>query len=191
MSDPQNTLLPKIVFFHSKGFLTQDIAKILSTTPAVWQRSLENQIIPSYNFFKEFLKSEEKTIAVIKHFAGILLYDLHISVAPNIEALREIGVPELNIVALFTKKPQAFTANADRFKEIVEEVKKMGFNPTKVMSGVAIHALRAMSKSAWEKKVEVYKKWGLSEDQILVAFGKHPWFMLVSVEKIMSPFFCQ
>ncbi|XP_059654582.1 transcription termination factor MTERF2, chloroplastic-like [Cornus florida] len=156
--DPESNLFPKIEFFHSKGFSTQDIAKLLSTTPEVLRRSLENKIIPSYNFLTELLKSQEKTNAAIKHLARILLYDdLQISVAPNIEALREIGVPKSNIVTFFTSRPQAFTPNADRFKEIVEEVKKMGFNPTKVMFGVAIHALRAMTKSTWEKKVEVYK----------------------------------
>ncbi|XP_059654573.1 transcription termination factor MTERF2, chloroplastic-like [Cornus florida] len=186
MSNPENTFLPKIEFFQSKGVSTQDTAKILSTTPAVLRRSLENQIIPSYNFFKEFLKSEEKTNATIKRCAVLLLLDLHTSVAPNIEALREIGMPESIIVNFLTNQPHAFTPNADRFKEILEEVKKMGFNPTKVMFGLAIHALRAMTKSTWEKKVEVYKKWGLSEDQILVAFGKQPWFMIVSVEKIMG-----
>ncbi|XP_059654569.1 uncharacterized protein LOC132301322 [Cornus florida] len=153
MSDPESTLFPKIEFFHSKGFLAQEIAKILSTTPEVLRRSLENHIIPSYNFLKELLKSEEKTIAAIKHCARLLLFDLHISVAPNIESLREIDVSESIIVAFFAKQPQAFTPNADRFKEIVEEVKKMGFNPTTMMFDIAIHALGAMSKSNWEKKV--------------------------------------
>ncbi|XP_059654564.1 transcription termination factor MTERF15, mitochondrial-like [Cornus florida] len=188
LSDPENTLLPKIEFFHSKGFSTQDITKIVSAAPGVLRRSLENQIIPAYNFFKALLKTEEKTKLVIKRFARILLYDdLHIYVIPNIEALREIGVPESNIVGLFTMQPRAFImTNTDRFKEIVEEVKKMGFNPTKMMFGAAIHALRAMSKSTWEKKVEVFKKWGFSEDDILVAFRKHPRFMEASEDKIIG-----
>ncbi|XP_058211713.1 transcription termination factor MTERF15, mitochondrial-like [Rhododendron vialii] len=42
----------------------------------------------------------------------------------------------------------------------------------------------SVSKLAWKKKIEVYKKWGLSEDEILGAFGKYPWFMMVSEEKI-------
>ncbi|XP_059663520.1 uncharacterized protein LOC132309206 [Cornus florida] len=183
MFDPQKKLLPKIEFFQSKGFSTEDIAKILTATPRVFGGSLKNQIIPSYNFFKELLKSEEKTNAVIKRFASILV---SAAIAPNIEALREIGVPESNIVALLTNQPSAFTPNADRFKEILEEVKKLGFNPERMMFAVAIYVLRAMSKSNWEKKVNVYKKWGLSEDDIYVAFGKQPRCMLVSEDKIMG-----
>ena len=44
--------------------------------------------------------------------------------------------------------------------------------------------MRAMSKSTWEKKVEVYKKWGWTEDEILVAFNKTPWCMKASEDKI-------
>ncbi|XP_059653403.1 transcription termination factor MTERF9, chloroplastic-like [Cornus florida] len=183
--DPEKTFLPKIEFFHSKGFPTECITKILSATPDVLRRSLENKIIPSYNFLKEFLKSQEKTNAVIKRQSRLLFYDPRICVASNIESLREIGVPESNIVALFTSHPSDFMSNADRFKETVEEVKKMGFNPARMMFCVAITAVKAMSKSNWEKKVEVYKKWGLSADEVLVAFGKYPRCMMASEEKIM------
>ncbi|XP_057485227.1 uncharacterized protein LOC130771600 [Actinidia eriantha] len=41
-----------------------------------------------------------------------------------------------------------------------------------------------MAKSTWEKKVDVYRKWGWTEDEILVAFKKHPWCMTASEDKI-------
>ncbi|XP_059658806.1 uncharacterized protein LOC132305142 [Cornus florida] len=170
LSDPEETLFPKIIFFHSKGVSTEDIAKILTAKPTILRRSLENHIIPSYNVLNKLLKSEEKTIASIKRNADLLLQDLHICVAPNIEALRESGVPESNIVTLLTNHPRVFMTSTVRFKESVEEVKKMGFNPVTVNFALAIRTLRQMSKSTWEKKVEVYMKWGLSEDEILVAF---------------------
>lgn len=46
--------------------------------------------------------------------------------------------------------------------------------------------MNSMNKPAWEKKIQVYEKWGLSKDEILVAFGKHPWVMTVSEYKIMK-----
>ena len=42
-----------------------------------------------------------------------------------------------------------------------------------------------MSKSTWERKVEVYKKWGLPENDIFLAFGRHPWCMMAFEETIM------
>ncbi|XP_059630161.1 uncharacterized protein LOC132273156 [Cornus florida] len=185
-SNPQINFLPKIHFFQSKGVSTEDIAKILTALPGILERSLENHIIPSYNVLNKLLESEEKTFAAIKRYAGLLLHDLHIFMVPNIEALRELGVPESNIVALLTGHPKAIMTSTDRFKEIVEELKKMGFNPQSTKFTLAIKAMRTMGKSTWEKKVEVYKKWGLSEEEILVAFQKQPWCMTPSEDKIMG-----
>ncbi|CAL5347007.1 unnamed protein product [Camellia sinensis] len=181
LCDPVKTLLPKLEFFKSKGFSSTDVAKILST---VLKRSLENHVIPSFNFLKKLMGSEAETIYAIKSFDRLLLLDLRVCVAPNIEFLRESGVPNENIMVLLKYRPRAFMTSNDRFREIVKEVEEMGFNPLRKKFVIAVHAFRAMSKLTWEKKVEVYKKWGLSEDEILVAFGKHPGCMMVSEHEI-------
>ncbi|KAF5941501.1 hypothetical protein HYC85_019143 [Camellia sinensis] len=96
---------------------------------------------------------------IIKRFARVLFFDLQVYVAPNIEILREAGVPNANIVAFFKYKPKTFMTTSDRFIRIVNEVKKMGFNPVSLKFVIAFQAVSSMSKSTWEKKVEVYKKW--------------------------------
>ncbi|XP_028109820.1 uncharacterized protein LOC114308433 [Camellia sinensis] len=185
LCDPEKTLLPKFQFFKSKGVSSTDVAKILSSAPAVLKRSMENQIIPSFNFFKSFIQSEEETISAIKRNAGLLLVDLQNCALPNVEILREANVPDAKILFMLKFMPRAFILTSDRLRKIVNEVKKMGFNPSKSNFVLAVHALKSMSKSTWGKKVEVYKKWGLSEDDILVAFGKYPWCMMASEHKIV------
>ena len=188
ISDPDKTLLPKIDFFSSKGIPSPDLANLFSRNPALLKTSLEKQIIPSFDFLKNLLQSEAKTIQAMKRFTGmlnLLKCNVETLVAPNINTLRENGVPESNIVTLLQYQTRAFLVNPVRFREIVEEVKEMGFNPSRLKFAVAVFALRAMSKSTWERKVDVYKKWGLSENDIFLAFGKHPWCMMASEEKIM------
>ncbi|KAI8005004.1 hypothetical protein LOK49_LG08G03169 [Camellia lanceoleosa] len=185
LSDPKKTLLPKLEFFKSKCDSSSDVAKLLSSEPTILKRSLENQIIPSFNILKNFMGSEEELIYCIKRFARVLVCDLQVFVIPNIEIMREAGVPNANIVSLFKYHPKRFMTPSDRFTKIVNEVKKMGFNPVSWQFVIAVKAFSAMSISTWEKKVEVYKKWGCSEDEILVAFGKYPWCMMASVHKIM------
>ncbi|KAF3968345.1 hypothetical protein CMV_007751 [Castanea mollissima] len=82
-------------------------------------------------------------------------------------------------------EPRAFMVNLVSFREIVEEVKEMGFNPSRLEFALAVFVLRAMSKSTWEREVDVYKKWGLFENDIFLAFRRHPWCMMASEEKIM------
>ena len=185
-SDPDKTLLPKLQFFYSKGASRPDVTKIVVSTPGILYRSLENQIIPSFNFFKDFLQSDEMAITVIKRFSRILLFDLHTYVASNINALQEFGVPKSNIAGLLMNRPMAFMVRPNLFRENLEEVKKMGFNPSQMKFVIAIHAMRAMGKSTWERKSDVYKRWGWSEEEIRLAFIKLPRCMTHSEDKIMA-----
>ncbi|XP_058209231.1 uncharacterized protein LOC131322094 [Rhododendron vialii] len=184
VSNPEKTLLPKLEFFKSKGVSSTDVVKILSKTPVLLKRSLENQIIPSFDFVRNLIGSDERTLSAIKFSAGPLLVDLESCMAPNVDTLREVNVPDAKITFLLTSQPRTFATNCERFRQNVEEVKGMGFNPLTVNFVLAVLALNSMSKPVWEKKIEVYKKWGLSQDDILVTFGKRPWFMKVSEEKI-------
>ena len=185
LSDSQNTLLPKLEFFQSRGFTTSDIATVLSRNPRILERSLKNQIIPSFVFFKNLLGTNENTITAIKRYSAILIVKLDTFVVPNVNLLRENGVPESNICALIKKTPIAIMTDSIRFKEIVEEVKEMGFNPLRLSFIQAIFAMRGINKSTWERKVSAYKRWGLSEEEILVAFGRSPHCIMASEDKIM------
>ncbi|KAI8005399.1 hypothetical protein LOK49_LG08G03152 [Camellia lanceoleosa] len=182
LCEPEKTFLPKFQFFKSKGVSSTDVVKILSSEPSILKRSLENTIIPSFNLLK---KLTDSPVEIIKRCARVLFFDLQVSVVPNIEILREAGVPNAKIVSFFKYEPRRFMTTSDRFRKIVNEVKKMGFNPVSLKFVIAFQAVSSMSKSTWEKKVEVYKKWGWSEDEILVAFEKYPWCMMASEHKIM------
>ncbi|KAF5462747.1 hypothetical protein F2P56_018730 [Juglans regia] len=186
LSDTNKTIFPKIEFLASKGISRRDLAKMLSRCPDLLKRSLEKQIIPSFDFFKDLLQSEDKTVQAIKRFPGLLVFDLETHVAPNINTLRENGVPECHILTLLKYQPRSLMVNPVRFREIIEEVNEIGFNPLRLKFSLAVCALCGLSKSTWESKVDVYKKWGWSEDEVFVAFKRHPWYMMASKDKIMG-----
>ncbi|XP_030973529.1 uncharacterized protein LOC115993714 [Quercus lobata] len=157
---------------------------ILTRNPHLLKRSLKNQIIPSFDFFKNLLGTDEKTVIAVRRFSAILV-DKDTHVVPNVNLLRENGVHESGICTLIKNWPRVITTDQVRFKEIVEEVKEMGINPLRVIFVQAVLAIRGMNKSTWERKVNAYKRWGLSEDEILVAFAKNPCCFRASEDKIM------
>uniref|UniRef100_A0A2P2NYT3 Uncharacterized protein LOC8278951 n=1 Tax=Rhizophora mucronata TaxID=61149 RepID=A0A2P2NYT3_RHIMU len=183
-SNPEKTLLPKLEFFYSKGVSKLDLAIIFSGYGSVLTRSLEKQIIPSFNFFREFLESDEKVIKFIKRFAAMITVNLERVVAPNLDVLREIGVPKSNLASILLCEPRLIFSSTKQLKENLEKVKKMGISPSHFSFVLAASILGKLSKSNWVKKVDTYRKWGLSEEEVLAAFSKHPWFMMVSDDKI-------
>ncbi|CAA2991157.1 transcription termination factor MTERF15, mitochondrial-like [Olea europaea subsp. europaea] len=122
----------------------------------------------------------------MKRLAEIFCCDLQSRLLPNIEVLREAGVPESKIVVLLQYQPRVLMVGRERFRKVVEEVKELGIRPSCLSFILAVQAFRAMNKSTWEKKVALYKKWGWSEDEIILAFKKHPYCMMISADKITA-----
>ncbi|GAV74910.1 mTERF domain-containing protein, partial [Cephalotus follicularis] len=185
MSNAEKTMSPKVEFFYSKGFSMSDVSKIFATKPQLFQSSLKKKIIPCFNFLNNFLKSEEKTILAIKRYPHVITSDTEALIMPKIKILREIGVP-LSIAAALAQTPGVVIfCSTDRFSEVVKEVKSMGFNPLSPMFVVATRAVAELSKSTRERKIDIYKRWGWSKEEVLVAFGKHPMMFRISEIKIM------
>jgi mTERF domain-containing protein len=68
----------------------------------------------------------------------------------------------------------------------VEELKDLGFNPSKITFGIALEAKLTVNKTLWKEKVDAFKKWGWSDEDVIQAFRRQPHCMLVSVDKINS-----
>lgn len=186
LSEPNKTFLPKIEFLKSKGYSDSDITMILACCPKILLRSLEHQLIPTFNSFSYLLQSDERTsISAFKSKFGVLLFDLEKHVA-NVSLLKNLGIPITNIRYLLAKHPRVFMTTCDNFRQSVDEVKRMDFDPLKNNFVIAIQVLRSMAKSTWESKVETYKKWGWSENEIIAAFRRNPMCMSTSEEKITS-----
>ncbi|PPR90766.1 hypothetical protein GOBAR_AA29918 [Gossypium barbadense] len=186
LSDTEKTLLPKLEFLYSVGFSRPELAKLLSSHPHLLQYSLKKQIIPSFNLLRDLFQSDDKTIKAIKRFAGILVYDSKSYLYPNMNVLRGNGVPESNILVLLNRYPRTFLYNPVRLKEIVEEVKVMGINSSTKKFLAAVIALTSMSKSTLERKFDVYRRWGWSDQEIHEAFQRYPSCIEVSEDKIMA-----
>ncbi|XP_031274338.1 transcription termination factor MTERF2, chloroplastic-like [Pistacia vera] len=186
LCNPEKTLLPKLEFFHSKGVSSLVLAKLLCRDPSILQTSLNKKLIPSFHYLSNLLQSSEKAITAVKRSPSIICHDLQKLIAPKVGYLRDNGVPESNIFRLLSNWTCIFINDFSRFKETVDLVKKMGINPARSQFVIAIHIMMAISKSLWDKKIDVYKRWGWSEEEILTAFRKNPWCMTTSVDKIMG-----
>ncbi|XP_026416103.1 uncharacterized protein LOC113311485 [Papaver somniferum] len=185
-SDPHKTLKPKLDFFKSKGLSGPDLANFFSIDPTILKYSFDKVIIPSFDILESIVHSDQTVIKMIKRNHWILSANRVKRVMVNLELLRNQGVPETKISDYLIRHPRVFTADADKFRKIVEKTKEMGFNPFNTIFLVAIHGLTSMTEANWREKKDVYKRWGWSEDQLQLAFRKNPRCMTASEKKIME-----
>ncbi|RZC75772.1 hypothetical protein C5167_000237 [Papaver somniferum] len=180
--DARKTLKPKLDYFNSKEISRLEIIKLLSTNSTVLTRSLQNHIIPFFNFIKNIVGTDRYTCIVFRRtmFPPVGFIE---KMKLNLQVLRDEGVPQSKIVKFLISHPRSLCTG--KFKDIIQEIKGMGFDPHKYAFTSAIHALSAMSKSTWEMKLNVFRKWGWSDSQIQNAFIFHPQCMKHS-EKMIS-----
>ncbi|KAL5708108.1 hypothetical protein ACHQM5_018939 [Ranunculus cassubicifolius] len=190
LSKVDKTLKPKFDFFNSKGLCGDDLAKVLCRDASVLTDSLEKNVIPSFEFLRNVLGTDEKVIAMLKRSMDVLRINHEKVLSPKIVLLKAHGVPDSNIRKLLVSQPWVFRRNVDRFNEMVEEVKKMKFEPSRYTFCMALHMLHAMSRSSLEAKFDVYRSWGWSEDELQYAFRMNPHCVLLSEKNIMSTMEC-
>ncbi|XP_050226659.1 transcription termination factor MTERF6, chloroplastic/mitochondrial-like [Mercurialis annua] len=186
LSNPEKTLLPKIEFFHSKGFSSLVTVKVLSVCPQILHSSLEKRLIPAFSAIKSILRDDDLVIRAITRSPNILLSHLYFYVIPNIKILRDNGFPESSIAWFLVYHPRDLFTSSDSLTKSIDKVKELGLKPSQKIFSIAIQVMRSLSKSAWERKSDIYKKWGWSELEILAAFKKFPGCMATSEKKITA-----
>ncbi|XP_034199199.1 transcription termination factor MTERF6, chloroplastic/mitochondrial-like [Prunus dulcis] len=187
VADPEKILSPKLEFFSSVVVSREDLARILCFNPHLLLRSLENQIIPTYNFLRSLI-SEENVVSVLKRSSWIFRENRRKNVVPNIELLRELGMPQSCIALLVAHNTEVLIHKHEKFAAAVEEVKAMEFDMKKSTFVLALRALCGeSSKSIWNRSREIYKRsWGWSDNDVVSAFRKNPQCMTMSEKKIME-----
>lgn len=103
-------------------------------------------------------------------------------VPQNIRMLIENGLIDSNIARLLRMHSKILSTSG--ILKVVEEVKDLGFDPSRSLFAVGLLAKRTVNETRWKEKVDAFKKWGWSDEDVLQAFRKHPHCMLTSVDKI-------
>ncbi|KAL3626121.1 hypothetical protein CASFOL_029670 [Castilleja foliolosa] len=184
--NPQKTLMPKIEYFRSSGLSQPDVIDLFVSTPQVFGISLTKQIAPKFDYLKALFDSKGASFNKFTRLPHIFRSDFESRIIPNVEILRKEGVRYSKILDLLQNQPRVFMVDTDKFREVVMEVERLGFNPSDFKFVIALHALRSLTKTSWENKMGVYMKWGWSADDCIAAFNKQPHIMMKSEDHIMK-----
>ncbi|XP_068344985.1 transcription termination factor MTERF6, chloroplastic/mitochondrial-like [Pyrus communis] len=183
-SNPEKTLLPKLEFFASLGVSKGDLAKTVAYRPELLCASLEKRIAPTYDFLRSLLP-QKNVVTVLKRGSWIFVEGHSKKVAPNIEVLKNSGIPQSCISLLLTYQPNTLKLKPKDLGQLVDELNEMGFDLQKSASVLAMNVLCGSNRSLWNRSRKIYKRWGWSEDDVLAAFRSQPHCMIVSEKKLI------
>ncbi|CAL5184391.1 unnamed protein product [Lathyrus oleraceus] len=174
-------VLPKFQFFLSKGASISDIVNLVSRNPRVLSPSLENYIAPTYELLYRILQSDKDIIASAIQTPNLLG---HSPLRRNITMLIQNGVSDSNIAIILRSWTGSRALQMSGIASLLEELKDLGFDPSKHVFAVALIAKTSVTKTRWKEKVDAFKNWGWSDEDVIVAFKRQPYCRLTSIEKI-------
>ncbi|XP_055962412.1 uncharacterized protein LOC126664780 [Mercurialis annua] len=186
LAEPYKSILPKIEFLRSIGASSSDLSVILGKDPAILNRSLEKSLVPFYHLLKNAGISDDNVVTALKRSNFRSMISFHENLGVNLSLLAQIGIPQSSISFCVTHYLAVLCMNADKFAALVKKVTDVGVDPSKLAFVVALNVFKNLSDESWERKMEVFRRWGLSEDEIWLMFRKHPWCMSKSEKSIMS-----
>ncbi|KAM4072511.1 hypothetical protein ACB094_11G142600 [Castanea mollissima] len=185
-SKVEDNLKPKIEFLTQNGFVGKLLADLIVLNPVIFRRGLSSHIKPTFQFLNTYLENNENVMAAVKRSSWLLTYDLTGILQPNIEFLKREGVPLHSISKLILTQPRTIMQKVNRLEDAVQTVKKLGLEPTSELFMLALKVLVSMKESNWNRKLEVLKSFGWSEEDIWSVFKSNPLCLACSEEKMKS-----
>ncbi|XP_038690171.1 transcription termination factor MTERF2, chloroplastic-like isoform X1 [Tripterygium wilfordii] len=179
----EGNLKPKFDFLIKNGFCGAILRELIVRNPVTLSRALDSHIKPFFELLKGVVETEEKVIAALRR-SSWLISDWKRIMKPNIEYLISEGVPISNVSQIIVMHPRTIQHKYGKMIYAVEYIKKLGHEPNTPIFIFALKVFLSMSESTWKRKFEVLKSLGWSEEQIVSAFQRQPFFLACSEEKL-------
>ncbi|KAF9599740.1 hypothetical protein IFM89_001686 [Coptis chinensis] len=186
LSDPDQTLEPKLQYLKQLGFSDTDICQFVTKCSNVLHSSLEYTIIPCFQLLKTLLPREENVVSAIIEGGSVafLRLDPQKHLEPKVQILRDIGVPDSSISKLIFIGHRSCAQENDNFSDAVKEVLELGFDPSSKMFVYAVREVSSACKAKREVKMGIFRNFGWSDEEIRLAIRIHPTCMAISEEKL-------
>ncbi|MCD7473078.1 hypothetical protein HAX54_014664 [Datura stramonium] len=185
--DVSKTLKPKFQCLMDLGLSGSDLAKVIAKDTTIVERGLVTHLRPTIDFLRRFLGSDKDVVKAIKRTSWLLSFGAHHIMKTNVLLLRNSGVPDVKIRKLMLIYPNYLTQKREWVKRLLHRVEKDFHIPlNSPMFPYGFHTLASQKKSKCEKKIEIFKSFGWSDDHVLEMFRKQPYCIALSEVKIQK-----
>ncbi|GAB2224267.1 hypothetical protein Droror1_Dr00005019 [Drosera rotundifolia] len=184
-ADLDKTIKPKIQVFLDWGFSGADTGEVLSKDPYVLERG-PDKITASLVILKRVLGSDLIVMKAVKSCPWFLKHDLERNLVPNVELLASRGVSMLRIVRVICHHPRVFFHCPEAMRGFMKKVEEMGVDERSGEFLFAIITISSMHNENWESKLELFRRLGFGEDDVLNVIRRCPRVFTYSAIRIKN-----
>jgi mTERF domain-containing protein len=185
-SDPSQTLQPKLDFLASVGVSAPLLPRLISLSPIILHRSVEDHLAPLFATLREVLGgSDDRVVAAFRQMPFLVRCQPKTTLLRGLPLLRDVhGMSADEVAYLVALQPAVLMQTPDRINEIVEGVRNAGLEAGCPMF---VHAFAMFSKlkpATLESKITCYRSLGFDKDSVTQLIRRYPASMSISEKKI-------
>ncbi|KAL1226110.1 Transcription termination factor MTERF5 [Cardamine amara subsp. amara] len=185
-ADSQKLLAPKLQFLQSRGASSSELTETVSKVPKILAKKEGKSISRYYDFVKEIIEAD-KSSEFQKLSLSLPQGSKQENKIRNISVLRELGMPQKLLFSMLVSGG-GFVCGKEKFEESIKKVVEMGFDPTTSKFVKALRIVYELSDKRLEENFKVYKRLGLTVNDVWELFKKCPGFLAYSENRIVQTF---
>ncbi|CAE5962446.1 unnamed protein product [Arabidopsis arenosa] len=186
IADAESSLGPKLKLLQSKGASSSELTEIVSKVPKILAMKGDKSISRYYDIVKEIVEAD-KSSKFEKLCHSLPEGSKQENKIRNVLVLRELGVPQRLLFSLLISNHHV-CCGKEKFEESLKKVVGMGFDPTTPKFVEALCIVYGLSDKRLEENFNVYKRFGLTVNDIWELFKKCPAFLGYSENRIIQTF---
>ncbi|KAG7584930.1 Transcription termination factor mitochondrial/chloroplastic, partial [Arabidopsis thaliana x Arabidopsis arenosa] len=186
IADAENSLSPKLKLLQSRGASSSELTEIVSKVPKILGVKGDKSISRYYDIVKEIVEAD-KSSKFEKLCHSLPEGSKQENKIRNVLVLRELGVPQRLLFSLLISNHHV-CCGKEKFEESLKKVVGMGFDPTTPKFVEALCIVYGLSDKRLEENFNVYKRFGLTVNDVWELFKKCPAFLGYSENRIIQTF---
>ncbi|PRQ30453.1 putative transcription regulator mTERF family [Rosa chinensis] len=172
----------KLELLTGLGLTAPEMVKIVCGRPRILVSRL-TCFAEQLKYFNELFGSRELLVRAILRNPSLLTYDLHKTIKPTIEMYRVVGLDMKDLIQMILARPTLISRTSFS-EEKMEFIRKTGVSKTATMYKYVVTLIGVSRLETIRQKIANFEKFGMSEEEIFCLFGKSPYVMSLSIDKV-------
>ncbi|GAB2289557.1 hypothetical protein Dimus_023867 [Dionaea muscipula] len=180
-------LIPKIRVLQDLGICGSELISVIASNDLLLWRLSSKNLLAKLHFLKSILGSVENALSAVKKGKWLLSASLTKKLQPNFELLKSYCISDERLQKFLLRNPSYLCCNPKRVQESVVRVEQvLGIPRESGMFLIGFKVMLRLGKRDLELKIEMFKRYGWRESDVLVMAKRMPQSLLIKEAKLKT-----
>ncbi|XP_015881973.3 transcription termination factor MTERF9, chloroplastic [Ziziphus jujuba] len=178
-----NSLQFKLKILSGLGISAPDLVKIINCRPRFLSCRINRCLDERLQFFMTIFGSKEVLVKALVRNPSLFTYDFHKTIKPAIALYEEMGLSREDLITMLLSRP-TMIARTSFGDEKMEYIRKTKLSKDSKMYKYVVTLIGISRSETIGRKLANFEKFGFSEDEVFGLFGRSPFVLTLSVDKV-------